>query len=149
MQGVSINLFIKTGKKKANELGKVFHYDLFGKREFKYDFLLQNSLKTINYIELPNVAPMYYMVQKDLELGDRYSEGFSLNLLFNVCLLGPNSHRDGFAIAFDQNDAQCRIDDFVNPYIEIDTLRRKYDLKDNRDWQLEIARKNKFIRKTN
>jgi len=141
MQGVSINLFIKTGKKKANELGKVFHYDLFGKREFKYDFLLQNSLKTINYIELPNVAPMYYMVQKDLELGDRYSEGFSLNLLFNLCLLGPNSHRDGFAIAFDQNDAQCRIDDFVNPYIEIDTLRRKYDLKDNRDWQLEIARK--------
>ena len=26
MQGVSINLFIKTGKKKPNELGKVFHY---------------------------------------------------------------------------------------------------------------------------
>jgi predicted helicase len=39
MQGVSINIFIKTGKKKPNELGKVFHYDLFGKREIKYDFL--------------------------------------------------------------------------------------------------------------
>lgn len=27
MQGVSINIFIKTGKKKKNELGKVFHCD--------------------------------------------------------------------------------------------------------------------------
>ena len=40
MQGVSINLFAKTGKKKANELGKVFHFDLQGKREFKYDFIM-------------------------------------------------------------------------------------------------------------
>ena len=31
MQGVSINIFVKTGKKKPNELGKVFHYDLYGK----------------------------------------------------------------------------------------------------------------------
>ncbi|MBP8888290.1 MAG: N-6 DNA methylase, partial [Flavobacterium sp.] len=39
MQGVSINIFVKTGNKKKNELGKVFHYDLQGKRDFKYDFL--------------------------------------------------------------------------------------------------------------
>ena len=40
MQGVSINIFVKTGKKKENELGKVFHYDLFGKRDlyFSIDF---------------------------------------------------------------------------------------------------------------
>ena len=44
-QGVSINLFVKTGQKKAQELGKVFHYDLYGKREEKYDFLFEHSLK--------------------------------------------------------------------------------------------------------
>ncbi len=44
-QGVSINIFVKTGKKKPNELGKVYHYDLFGKREFKYDFLIENIFK--------------------------------------------------------------------------------------------------------
>jgi hypothetical protein len=48
MQGVSINVFVKTGKKKADELGKVFHIDLFGKRETKYDFLAQNSLKKVH-----------------------------------------------------------------------------------------------------
>ena len=39
MQGVSINLFVKTGKKKKGDLGQVFHCDLFGERESKYEFL--------------------------------------------------------------------------------------------------------------
>ena len=38
MQGVSINLFVKTNKKAKNELGKVYHFDLYGKRNDKYDF---------------------------------------------------------------------------------------------------------------
>jgi len=51
MQGVSINIFIKTGKKANNELAEVFHYDLFGKREYKYSnsrFDLQ-PLKTLGF----------------------------------------------------------------------------------------------------
>ena len=27
-QGVSINIFVKTGEKKESELGKLFHFDL-------------------------------------------------------------------------------------------------------------------------
>jgi predicted helicase len=46
MQGVSINLFVKTGKKKKNELGEIFHYDLQGKRDFKYDLLNENFIKS-------------------------------------------------------------------------------------------------------
>ena len=48
-QGVSINLFVKTKEKKANQLGQVFNYDVYGKREFKYDFLNENSLSTITF----------------------------------------------------------------------------------------------------
>jgi hypothetical protein len=60
-QGVSINFFIKTGKKKPDELGKVFHFDLYGKREFKYDFLSENSIATVHYKEIPNVAPKLFL----------------------------------------------------------------------------------------
>lgn len=38
-QGVAINIFIKTGKKKLNNLSRVYHTDLYGKREAKYSFL--------------------------------------------------------------------------------------------------------------
>src|SRR5690554_6005038 len=81
-QGVSINLFIKTGKKKVSELGKVFHFDLYGKREIKYDFLIEKSLRAISYKELPNVAPNYFMVQKDFGLESEYNKGIILNELF-------------------------------------------------------------------
>ena len=57
MQGVAITVFVKTGKKKSNELGKVLHYDLYGKRDYKYNFLNENSIQTIDFSELPNVTP--------------------------------------------------------------------------------------------
>lgn len=38
MQGVSINLFIKTGSKNQKELGEVFHYDLQGKEIININF---------------------------------------------------------------------------------------------------------------
>lgn len=48
MQGVSINLFVKTNQKKKGELGKLYQYDLQGKRNFKYEFLNEKSLNNIS-----------------------------------------------------------------------------------------------------
>ncbi|MDP8219330.1 MAG: type ISP restriction/modification enzyme [Candidatus Theseobacter exili] len=142
MQGVSINIFVKSGKKKANELGKVFHYDLYGKREEKYKFLWKNSIKSVSYVELPNAEPNYFFVQKDFDAEKSYNKGFAINEIFQICLLGPNSHRDNFAISFTKEDAEIRLQEFANQEIPDTDIRRKYNLKDNRDWKLTIARKN-------
>lgn len=99
MQGVSINLFVKNGKKKNDELGKVFHYDLYGKRDYKYKFLNGNSLATVPYRELPNKAPMYFMVQKDFEVEEIYNQGFSVVDLFPVNNVGIVTANDKFLIA--------------------------------------------------
>lgn len=101
-QGVSINIFIKTGKKKPKELGKVFHFDLFGKRDLKYNFLSQNSLSTIPFVELPNKSPDYFMVQKDFELEDKYNSGFSTNDLFNTQSMGITSGNDSEYVDYDK-----------------------------------------------
>ena len=94
MQGVSINIFVKTGKKKANELGKVFHFDLFGKRELKYDFLIENSIKSVGYKEIPVVAPNYYFVPKDFIEEKDYSKGFELVELMQFKSSGIKTHDD-------------------------------------------------------
>ena len=80
-QGVSINIFIKTGEKKQDQLGSVFHYDLYGKRAFKYDFLNHNTLKTIPFQELTNTAPKYFFVPKDFENIKTYEKGFAINAI--------------------------------------------------------------------
>lgn len=140
MQGVSINFLVKTGKKAPVDLGKVFHMDLYGLRQQKYDFLDSSSLLSANYEEVHPKAPMYFFVPKDFGLETEYNKGFSISELFNLALLGPNSHRDDFAIAFEQEVAEKRIRDFFDKTLSDDTLRERYNLKDGRDWQLAKAR---------
>lgn len=142
MQGVSINIFIKTGKKKSNELGQVLHYDLFGKRDLKYDFLSDNSLNMISFERLVNNTPMYYMVQKDLKLDEIYSKGIALNELYNLNSLGLLTKRDKFITDFDKHSIEKRLNDFVDDAFSNDVLSKKYDLKlkDNDKWDLESSR---------
>lgn len=140
MQGVAITIFIKTGKKKANELGRVFHYDLFGKREFKYDFLTNNSLKTISFQELPNVAPNYFFVNKDFEEQKVYDKGFAVNELFSLNSVGIVTARDAFTTKNTKEEVKETIEEFLN--LDDESARIRFSLgKDVRDWQVSFARK--------
>lgn len=139
-QGVSINVFIKTGQKKPNELGKVFHYDLYGARQLKYDFLNENSLTTINFTELPNIAPNYFMVQKDFEAQVDYDKGFFVNDLFPVNSVGIVTARDKFTIHDNKKDLKDTIETFLS--LDDEIARTRFNLgKDVRDWKVNYAKK--------
>ncbi len=135
MQGLSINLFIKTGKKKSNELGKVFHYDLYGKRDFKYNYLYEDNLNSIKFIELSNKAPNYFMVQKDFELEEEYNNGIILNDLFRVNNVGIVTSRDGFVIDEKKEVLSKRIECFFE--LPKTDLLAKYNLRENRSWKID------------
>ena len=140
MQGVSINLFVKTGKKKPSELGKVFHFDLFGKREFKYNLLTENSISSIKYKELPNVAPNYFFVGKDFEVQGIYDKGFKLSELFTLNNVGIVTARDEFTIHKSKLELQKTIEEFLS--LDDEAARIKFNLgKDVRDWQVNFAKK--------
>lgn len=104
MQGVSINLFVKTGKKKQDELGEIFHYDLYGKRDFKYDFLNQN-LNDLKWNNLKFEAPYYFYVPKDFGEQTQYEKGFKIDKLFNEYNTGIQTKRDKVAISFNDDEA--------------------------------------------
>lgn len=110
-QGVSINVFVKTGKKKANELGKVFHSDVFGKRNFKYDFLKDNSLSTIYFKELNNIPPMYFMIPKDYKKEEKFNSGIDISDLFITYGMGIATGSDSDFISFDKNELLTRFED--------------------------------------
>lgn len=139
MQGVAITFFIKTGNKKDNELGKIFHYDLYGKRELKYEFLTKNSIDSIKYKELPKKAPNYFMIDKDFEAENTYDQGFSVNDLFTVNSAGIVTARDSFTIHFTESDVKSTIEEFLS--IDDESARLKFKLgKDVRDWSVSGAR---------
>ena len=128
MQGVSINLFIKTGKKKLEGLGQVFHYDLFGKREMKYNFLVENSLKSISFTELKPEKPYMFFVQKENDGNEFYSKGFKVNELFTLNTSGMVTANDNLSIFKTEKELIEKTNNILtseNPFIE-------YDIKDTR-----------------
>jgi very-short-patch-repair endonuclease len=150
-QGVSINIFIKTGKKRLNELGKVFHYDLFGKRELKYDFLSENKLKNIDFKELGYNAPNYFFVPKnDIGRSD-YENGFKVNELFSKNNVGFVSANDGLNISMKETEQREKINDIFN--FSESEWRIKYNRQNDAqswkyEWAKEDAIKNQHINLT-
>jgi len=144
MQGVSINIFIKTGRKKKDELGKVYHTDLFGKRDIKYQFLFENSLEKIRFKEIDLRSPDFFFVVKNNFLLGNYQQGFKSNELFASNSLGIQTHRDTFAISIDRETLIKRVKDFYNLGISNTELITKYSLKETTEWQLSKVRKNTF-----
>ena len=125
-QGVSINLFIKTGEKKASELGKVYYYDLYGKREEKYDFLTNTPFSEVKYQELHPVAPMYFFVPKDFGLMDEYEKGVSISSLFSLGSMGITTGHDKEMVSLQSFKSDCN---FQYSYRPFDIRWINYDVK--------------------
>ena len=103
MQGVSVNIFVKSGNKKKNDLGQVFQFDLQGKRDFKYDFLCESSVQSITWNKLECEKPNYFFVKKnngDLKLFESFID---LRLLFIENSMGIATGKDEDLVSFDKS----------------------------------------------
>jgi len=138
-QGVSINLLIKTGKNKKKELGTVFHSDLRGSRESKYEKLIQNSIKSLEWEKLNYGAPNYFFTKKDFKDIGTYVTGFKLDNLFNISASGIKTERDSLTIQFDTKPLLEIESDLLN--LQSEDFRKKHTPKpDGRDWKIITAK---------
>ncbi|AJI47243.1 N-6 DNA Methylase family protein [Francisella philomiragia] len=149
MQGVSINILVKTGAKKNNELAEVYHYDLYGKRNDKYEFLSQNSLSSIGFKKVEYSKPYYFFIPKDDSQRASYEKGFSVVSLFPENVTGIVTARDKVVIDISKQKLLDRINNFCNNKYSDDDIRSwlfrnkkngKYLAGDSRGWKLTEAR---------
>ena len=139
MQGVSINILIKTGKKAKGELAEVYHADLYGKREFKYEFISENSLKTIEWTKVDNVAPNYLFVQKDWGLKTEFDKGIAIQNLFTINGVGMTTAHDGLVIASDKQTLVNKFIKFRNSERNEDELHQIFNVKKKKGWDFVKA----------
>jgi predicted helicase len=138
-QGVSINLFIKTGRKKQGALAAVYHLDVFGPRENKYRLLWDNNLTSIRFKELQLTPPHYFYAGKDFDILEQYERGFQVNALFPVNSVGIVTARDAFTIHAAPEDVKATLERFLA--LDNEAARREFDLgEDVRDWSVEMAK---------
>jgi predicted helicase len=138
MQGVSINIFIKTGLKKENELGQVFHSELQGKREFKYETLFKKAIKTIDWKKLEFTSPNYFFVPKNFDEIEKYERGFKIDEIFGENVAGVETIRDSITIHFTSDSLQNVVNDFL--VLDESEISKKYNTEDSRDWKISRAK---------
>ena len=138
-QGVCITMFVKKGLKEKNELGKVFHSELKGAREEKYQILTDLQWEKTLYEELSPIAPYYFFIPKNNEGKDEYNHGFLFYELFVNKASGSASANDNLNISFTDEEQKKKIYDLINlPETE---WRTKYGRNsDSRDWTYKTAK---------
>ena len=137
-QGVSINLFIKTGKKPQNTLGEVFHFDLFGERQSKYEYLWNHSLSNVKFKKLKTPAPYYFFVPKNYRLASKYKKGFGIIDLMPINVTGIVTMGDKFIITNTKQELKKRLLDFLTNRIDEAELKSRFSLgKNYAKWIIE------------
>ncbi len=140
-QGVSINIFVKTAKKKADELGQVFHYDLFGKREFKYDFLSENSLKTIKFNDFVPFKNDFIFKKINESQFTEYNKGINTTELFKINVMGFQTHRDSFCIDDNKEILTLRLTEFSKNESSESEISKIFGIKSSTDFNIQNAQK--------
>ena len=140
MQGVSINIFVKTKGKKKRTLAEVFHCDLYGRRKAKYEFLMNSRLAAIYWQKLECQSPTFYFVPLNYELQRSYQKNLSVVDLFVEYSSGIETQRDQACIHFSKQELLNVVNIFASSPAE--EVRRILGLgEDGRDWSV-IAAKN-------
>lgn len=121
--------------KQKKNLPKVYHADLYGLREDKYEFLKEKSISTIEWTEIPPVEPNYFFVEKDFEVQEEYHKGFIIPELFTTNNVGIVTSRDSFVIDDNLQKLEERIKDFF--ILKKDDIQNKYSLKENKSWKID------------
>ena len=137
MQGVSINIFVKK-KAKSNAPAEIYHYDLYGTRNNKYDYLQANSLNTVNWTTLQPQAPSFFFVPKDFAIQQEYEKGFKVDELMTIGSTGIETRRDAITIQYTEQELLKVLNDFK--ILTEENIRIKYNAKDTRDWKIALAK---------
>ena len=99
--------------KENKNLAKVFHFDLYGKRESKYDFLNENTISSIQWNELEPNDPNFFLVNKNTDGQEEYEKGFKVDELFGVKAAGIKTHRDSVVIGYNNAETEEQINKFL------------------------------------
>lgn len=129
MQGVSINIFVRYTQnidelnnvnsithKYNRESAAVYYYDLYGKREYKYKFLFENNIKSIERHKLEYKEPFFLFIPQNENLREEYDNFYSLKDMFRIYNVGIVTSKDSVLIALSEDKLKEQVQDYYNEF---------------------------------
>ncbi len=134
-QGVAIGLFIKKkGLKK-----KVVHAERWGRRDQKYEWLLENDVNTTEWKPIKPKSEFYLFVPRDEATLDRYDLYPKVTEIFPLNGVGMTTARDEFVIDLDKSPLLNRIRLFKNSKYSDDELHAFSQINKKKGWSIRKA----------
>ena len=146
-QGVAIGLFVKRTDG-SDGPARVFHADLWGKRELgqdgsKYGWLAANDVSTTGWQQLSPRQPQYLFIPRDDALADEYEAAWYIPNVFS-----PNGDpapgivttHDQFAISWNRDEAASKVERLLATTSEEDA-RTIWRLCLQDQWQYSRAKR--------
>jgi predicted helicase len=119
---------------------KVYHSEIWGLREEKYDWLLENDIKTTNWQELSPKSEFYLFILRDERLLEVYEKYPKITDIFPLNSVGIVTARDNLTIKWTPEEVWTTVLNFSK--LDSESARLAYNLgKDARDWKVELAQK--------
>ncbi len=120
--------------------GRVYHADLWGTREVKYDWLKTHDVQTTPWQEIHPQSPFYLFVPRDEAEQERYNTFPSVTDLFETYSVGIVTARDNLTIHWTPEEVRTTVLNFSR--LDPELARQAYRLgKDARDWKVALAQK--------
>ncbi len=125
-----------------DKLAQVFHFDLYGKREDKYEFLNRNDITSISFNEINLNSPNFSFSITDSIVESEYNKGFSVNELFPLNGTGIVSKRDAIAFKDSKEEIVTIIKDIQE--LSCEEIKKKFDFVswESRDGKVEFVKNN-------
>ena len=132
-QGVAVGLFTKVvwaGR-------QIRHADLWGKREQKYEWLIDHCSDGTEWTE-SDPAPPFFPFEPRNDLRSEYAAGWKITDVFPTHGVGAVTARDSMTVDFDANALWERVKTFAS--LAPEKARATYGLgRDARDWRVATA----------
>ena len=138
-QGVSIGIFVKNASEKLSP-ARVYHTELWGNREDKYNWLEANTIDTTPWTELTPISPNYLLVPHSESITEEYERFWKLTDIFLLKVSGISTKRDRMVIDFEQEPILERVNYFRNSTESNERLCEQLPINMIDEWDISMAR---------
>jgi predicted helicase len=139
-QGVGISLWSKISKNSDKD--EVFSTSIWGNRDTKYKWLLNNTANLDNFEELSPTSPYWFFVPKNFDLKSEYDCFVSLLDAFETNGNSIKTDRDSLFFSNNRNDLIKKMKLFYSPDGVKEPFRSSFNVENSSSYPLLERRKN-------
>jgi hypothetical protein len=141
-QGVAIGIFVKAPPVPERKRScTVRHADLFSaQRRVKYEWLEEHKIGNTHWTKLEPESPNYLFIPHDKARLAEYERGWKITEAMPLNVLGFQSHRDHFAVAFSRDAIQERAEALRELQLSDHQIRSRFDISEDANWNIADAR---------